>query len=126
MALSRPLLYHNVKCSIQDLELLECEFTKSPDSATVGLEKQASVKCQERKCTWISLTEVYLLYIPLAQCEDGDLKLIGGATEAEGRLEVCFNKRWGTIDGDGWTQTDTQVACSQLGYPTSGMLLLKP
>ena len=58
--------------------------------------------------------------IHTATCSDGDLKLVGGASETEGRLEVCFNKRWGTIDGDGWTQTDTQVACKQLGHSTSG------
>ena len=46
---------------------------------------------------------------------------MGGASEIEGRLEVCFNKRWGTIDEDGWTHTDTQVACRQLGYSTSGI-----
>ena len=54
-------------------------------------------------------------------CEDGDIRLVGGASESEGRLEVCFDKRWGTIDGDGWTDTDTQVACKQLGYSTSGI-----
>ena len=55
-------------------------------------------------------------------CEDGDLRLVGGATESEGRLEVCFGKRWGTIDGHGWTRTDTQVACRQLGHPTEGII----
>ena len=53
-------------------------------------------------------------------CEDGELRLIGGNSGGEGRLEVCFDKRWGTIDGDGWTHTDTEVACRQLGYSTSG------
>ena len=64
MALSKPLLYHNVKCSIQDLELLECGFTKSPDSDAVGLEKQASVKCQERKF-YIDVFDrnVYIIYL---------------------------------------------------------------
>ena len=57
-----------------------------------------------------------------ATCSDGDLKLVGGISETEGRLEVCFGQRWGTIHGDGWTQADTQVACRQLGYSTSGML----
>ena len=56
-----------------------------------------------------------------ALCNDGDLKLVGGDLETEGRLEVCFNKRWGTINGDGWTRTDTQVACKQLGHSTSGL-----
>ena len=54
-----------------------------------------------------------------AQCKDGDLRLVGGVSE--GRLEVCFNKRWGTIDGHGWTHTDTEVACKQLGYSAQGI-----
>ena len=57
----------------------------------------------------------------IASCKDGDLKLVGGISENEGRLEVCFDQRWGTINGDGWTHVDTQVACRQLGYSTSGM-----
>ena len=56
-----------------------------------------------------------------AECEDGDIKLVGGASEVEGRLEICFNKRWTTIDGDGWTHTDTEVACRELGFSTSGI-----
>ena len=38
----------------------------------------------------------------------------------EGRLEVCFNQRWGTVNGDGWSSVDTQVSCRQLGYETNG------
>ena len=49
--------------------------------------------------------------------------MVGGASETDGRLEVCFSKRWGTIDGDGWTQADTQVACKQLGHSTSSKAL---
>ena len=60
------------------------------------------------------------VYILSATCSDGDLKLVGGDSEREGRLEVCFDQRWGTINADGWTETDTQVACRQLGYSTSG------
>ena len=54
-----------------------------------------------------------------AQCKDGDLKLVGGVSE--GRLEVCFNRRWGTIDGHGWTHTDTEVACKQLRHSAQGI-----
>ena len=57
----------------------------------------------------------------IALCKDGDLKLVGSKPENEGRLEVCFDQRWGTINGNGWTYADTQVACRQLGYSTSGM-----
>ena len=53
-------------------------------------------------------------------CDDGDLRLVGGETEYEGLLEVCFSQRWGTVNGDGWSASDTQVACRQLGFDTLG------
>ena len=49
---------------------------------------------------------------------DGDIRLIHGNTEYDGLVEVCFNQRWGTVNGNGWSSVDTQVACRQLGYPT--------
>ena len=39
-----------------------------------------------------------------------------GEFESEGRLEVCFGQRWGTISGDGWTEVNSQVVCKDLGY----------
>ena len=38
----------------------------------------------------------------------------------EGLLEVCFDQRWGTINEAGWTLSDNQVACRQLGFDTIG------
>jgi deleted-in-malignant-brain-tumors protein 1 len=102
---SKPLYYHSVKCSRRDLSLEECGFTKYTDLTKTY--PHTVVKCQE------------------SQCKDGDLKLVGGATESEGRLEVCFGKRWGTIDGHGWTHTDTQVACRQLGHSTEDVSYTK-
>ena len=29
---------------------------------------------------------------------------------------MCFSQRWGTVNGDGWSFSDTQVACKQLGF----------
>ena len=43
-----------------------------------------------------------------------------GESQFEGRLEVCFNRRWGTFGSDGWTQTNTQVFCNSLGYDFFG------
>ena len=46
---------------------------------------------------------------------------MGGESESDGRLEICLNKRWTTINGIGWTNTDTKVACNQLNnYSASG------
>ena len=53
-------------------------------------------------------------------CQDGDVRLVGGQSAYEGRVEVCLSQRWGTVTDDGWSTADVQVACKQLGYSTQG------
>jgi len=60
----------------------------------------------------------------VALCEDGDIRLVNGFIEYEGHLEVCFDQKWGTVNGNGWSDNDTRVVCRQLGYQTTGTPLL--
>ena len=53
-------------------------------------------------------------------CEDGDIRLVGGDNEWEGRVEVCYNRRWGTICDDSWGENDARVACKMAGFPWRG------
>ena len=48
-------------------------------------------------------------------CADGDVRLAGGNSSMEGRVEFCFNNIWGTICDDGWDDNEAQVVCRQLG-----------
>ena len=52
-------------------------------------------------------------------CKTGDIRLVGGTKDFEGRLEVCINQVWGTVCSRSWGSTDTRVACRQLGHQQS-------
>ena len=44
------------------------------------------------------------------------MRLVGGETEAEGRVEMCFNGMWGTMCDNEWSDKHTAVVCRYLGY----------
>ena len=60
-----------------------------------------------------------IVFVP-ENCTSGDVRLIGGENEFEGRVEVCISNVWGTICDSGWDSADASVACGQAGFPGQG------
>ncbi len=64
------------------------------------------------------------LFVLAAACNEGDIRLAGGVSQFEGRLEICLNEVWGTVCDDGWDNNGANVACRQLGFSRFSKLRL--
>lgn len=54
-------------------------------------------------------------------CNEGDVHLVNGTYDTEGRLEVCSQNHWGAVCSKGFDETDAYVVCNELGLGDSSM-----
>ena len=76
---------------------------------------------------------IYLTILATDNCKEGDIRLVNGTVEGEGRLEVCASGVWGTVcasrygyyyTNNKFKQSSAIVACKQLGYTnTAGIFI---
>ena len=91
-----------VECTGDEEYLINCTFTQDHFCWN---DRRAGVTCLEGECT------------------EGEVRLVGGVNETDGRVEVCLFGYWGKVCENSWTYQDAQVVCKQLGYPYTGELL---
>ena len=70
---------------------------------------------------------LYLLFclaknniIPV-NCTDGEIRLVGGSTKYEGRVEVCINRGFGTVCGLNFDSNEANIVCRQIGAIPNGI-----
>ena len=64
--------------------------------------------------------------ITISVCTTGSIRLSGGTSSLNGRVEVCYNNAWGTVCDDIWDSVNAGVVCRQLGLSGQSLVLLKP
>ena len=57
----------------------------------------------------------------VANCMNYEVRLVGGSTNRDGRLEVCVDGRWGTVCNNSHSGVAGAV-CSYLGFPAEGIV----
>ena len=57
-----------------------------------------------------------------SNCSDGDVRLAGGTTQYEGRVEVCISETWSSVCAySGWSSNAAKVVCNQIGALSLGL-----
>ena len=58
------------------------------------------------------------------ECNKGDIRLVGGESENEGRVEFCFHGFWGTLCDETWTEEEALVTCKQAGFQSISIIIM--
>jgi deleted-in-malignant-brain-tumors protein 1 len=91
----------NVQCVGTETRLIDCP-ANGLGSHNCDHDEDAGVRC------------------PVSSgCIQGLIRLQGGSTATEGRVEICNNMVWGTVCDNSWDSTDARVVCTQLRLPSS-------
>ena len=77
--------------------------------------KERGLKCIILVVTQLSFNHVVNAPVGLTtNCTLGDVHLLNGTSEHEGRVEVCFGNVWSTVCSKSWDNRDAGVICKQL------------
>ncbi|XP_038048478.1 deleted in malignant brain tumors 1 protein-like isoform X2 [Patiria miniata] len=91
-----PVYLDDVQCTGSEATLMSCEHS-GIGQHNCGHGEDAGVVCNSQV----------------------GLRLVGGISRNEGRLEIFLNGAWGTVCDDSWGLQDARVACLQLGFPNA-------
>ncbi|XP_069059251.1 lysyl oxidase homolog 3 isoform X3 [Pleurodeles waltl] len=92
-----PIHMNEVQCVGTEKSLWSCQY-KNITEEDCEHSEDASVRCNTP----------YMGF-------ESTIRIVGGRTTNEGRVEVKRGNKWGTICSEGWTTKEAMVACRQLG-----------
>ena len=108
-----------IKCSGLEYDVTDCE-TKNDSSHSLDV----GVKCQPGMlsyCNFLNHCTCLLCSIIADEAyRQGDIRLVGGSYNWEGRVEIYWSGTWGAISDSSWTAAEASVVCRQLQHSGIG------
>ena len=59
------------------------------------------------------------------ECVNGEVRLVNGSSDIQGRVEICLDGVFGTVCNEAWDNADAAVVCRQLGVNSSKFFFYK-
>ena len=127
---SGPIHLDHIVCSGTEYNLTDCETgtgtRQSSHSEDLGVKcntsKPNNNSIESHMCC-DNVVNVLILYTAVDEnYRNGDVRLVGGPYNWEGRLEIFLDGEWGTILSASWNNSHhaAQIVCEQLGLPAEG------
>ena len=109
-----------VKCSGSEYNVTECETQTNGISSSHSLD--VGVKCQPGMLIInYSLAYHSIFFTADEAYREGDIRLVGGSYNWEGRVEIYWSGTWGAISDSPWTAAEATVVCRQLRHSANGI-----
>lgn len=112
---------NTLSCSGLENQLLDCIFSVTASSC----RRNPGVHCYGKQIysghpEMIHYSIRFSLLAVNSGCGEGDVRLAGGETMMQGRVEVCHNQTWWAVSGSyTWDLRDATVVCRHLHYPSN-------
>ena len=117
---SGPIHLDDLMCRGNESTLFDCPYDPTHNCNHF---EDAGVRCSPESNAIVSLLQIYAIcyFVGLGVCNNGEVRLVNGASEMEGRVEICFDETWGTVCDTLWSTNDATVVCRQLGFSRTGI-----
>ena len=116
---------YSYTCTGSEDWLVNCSTTTTYCSHYWWWDSAVGVRCYGKQMLVDTLIKtiqtICFHHLATSSCDEGGVRLAGGETGVEGRVEVCNNQTWWAVSGSSsyWGYRDASVVCRHLHYPAN-------